>query len=248
MGYWFNHWQCSCFGGDNYSFQELGTDIPVNQWNKVWLRVRLLLLNKPFFVVYVAHVLVNTIDYALILYPVMNISQNLSKKTKQNNNKKRNISLLQRVDFVYISYVLPEIIYRMGTCLSVCYSHIHVCTHTYPWVNRMLSYVLLYLCGVSIKIILISRFADFRPSWVDSSSLTDSSYHFAAFFYLFFSVNKKACLFTLFSSQEKRIWNFPRVFMVFVLFCFFFTWSVTWEWKVKQIMTCHESSKWSVTE
>ena len=35
----------------------------------------------------------------------------------------------------------------------------------------------------------------------------------------FFSVNKKACLFTLFSSQEKRIWNFPCVFVFcFVLF------------------------------
>ena len=47
--------------------------------------------------------------------------------------------------------------------MSVCYSHVHVCTHTYPWVNRMLSYVLLYLCGVSIKIILISRFFRFSP-------------------------------------------------------------------------------------
>ena len=40
-------------------------------------------------------------------------------------------------------------------------------------------------------------------------------------FIFFFSVNKKACLFTLFSSQEKRIWNFPCVFM-FLCFVLFF--------------------------
>ena len=105
----------------------------------------------------------------------------------------------------------------MGTCLSVCYSHVHVCTHTYPWVNRMLSYVLLYLCGVSIKIILISRFADFRPSWVDSSSLTDSSYHFAAFFYLFFFCEQKGLSVHNFFLSGK---TYLKLSMRFYVFCF----------------------------
>ena len=81
----------------------------------------------------------------------------------------------------------------------------------------MLSYVLLYLCGVSIKIILISRFADFRPSWVDSSSLTDSSYYFAAFFYLFFFCEQKGLSVHTFFLSGK---TYLKLSVRFYVFCF----------------------------